>query len=174
MSTPPQDQTSQPQGQGGSPQQKTEAAFTQEQLNAILAEDRRKNAAKYSDYETLKQKAAERDALEEASKSEMQKAIDRAAAAEKERDALKAAEAARQEREAKATQAKAWIEAAAKKYRVPADAIRGNTEEEINAHAEALSALVPPKGYVPNEGERPPGDGTSELRDFTRQLFSKE
>ena len=91
-----------------------------------------------------------------------------------ERDALKAAEAARQEREAQATQAKAWIEAAAKKHRIPADAIRGNTEEEINAHAEALSALVPPKGYVPNEGERPSGDGTSELRDFTRQLFSKE
>lgn len=112
--------------------------------------------------------------LEEASKSELQKALDRTAKAEKERDDLKAADQARQERETHAEQVKKWAEAAAKKTGVPAEALKGDTEEEIKAHADLLASLMPRKGYVANEGERPKGDGTSELRGFTRQLFNPD
>ena len=109
--------------------------------------------------------------LEEASKSDVQKALDRAVKAEKERDDLKAAEQARKDQADHDEQVKKWAEAAAKKTGVPANALKGNTEEEIKAHAELLASLMPRKGYVPNEGERPQGDGNSELRSFTRQLF---
>ncbi len=146
--------------------------FTQDEVNAFLAEDRRKSAARYADYDALKTKADEYDKAQEAAKTELQKAIDRAAAAEKERDDLKAADKARIDREAHEADKKKWAEAAAKKLGIPADAIKGETEEEIKGHAEQLAKLLPRKGHVPREGELPAGEGNSELREFTRQLFN--
>lgn len=160
-------------GDGGEPPSPGEKSFTQAELNAILAEDRRKTAARYGDYDDLKAKAAQFDQAEQANKSELQKALDRATAAEKERDDLKAADKTRQDREAHAAQVKAWTEAAAKKTGVPADAIKGATEDEIKAHAAQLAGLLPRKGYVPTEGNPPAGDGNSEMRAFAQQLFNK-
>lgn len=168
-STPPEGGGDDGHGADGSP-----TTFTQEQVNAFLAEDRRKNAARFADYDDLKAKASEYDKAQEASKTELQKAIDRAAAAEKERDDLKAAEKARIDKEAHEADRKKWREAAAKKHGIPADVIQGNTEDEIGAHAEQLAKLLPRKGHVPREGELPAGDGKSELREFARQLFNND
>ena len=158
-------------GSDGAPP--SDRTFSQSELNAILAEDRRKTAGKFADYDDLKAKAAQYDQAEQANKSELQKALDRATAAEKERDDLKAANKDREDREAHASQIKTWAEAAAKKTGVPADAIKGNTEDEIKAHAATLAGLLPRKGHVPTEGTQPVGDGNSELRAFTQQLFGK-
>lgn len=150
----------------------TPRTFTQDELNAILAEDRRKTAARYADYDDLKAAKAKLDQVEDAAKTELQKAVDRATAAETERDALKQAETDRQAADAHATQVKTWTDAAAKKNGIPADAIKGATEEEIFAHAKQLAALLPRTASAPREGELPKEDGNSELRGIVRQLFN--
>lgn len=65
--------------------------LTQAQLDAIIEERAlRETRSKFADYETLKQKAAQFDQAEEANKTELQKAVDRA---EKAEEAAKAANA---------------------------------------------------------------------------------
>lgn len=53
-----------------------ERTFTQSELDAIVADRLKRDRAKYADYEQLKDKAAEYDRLSEASKSELQKAVE--------------------------------------------------------------------------------------------------
>ena len=60
-----------------------EKTFTQDEMNAIVSERLGRLKAKYADYDELKAKAARFDEAEEASKSELQKAVE-------ERDRLKA------------------------------------------------------------------------------------
>ena len=60
-----------------------ERTFTQSEMDAIIGERLKRDRAKYADYEELKAKAAKFDEAEEASKSELQKAVE-------ERDSLKA------------------------------------------------------------------------------------
>jgi hypothetical protein len=77
-----------------------ERTFTQAEMDAIIGERLKRDRAKYADYDELKAKAAKYDEAEEASKSELQKAVE-------ERDRLKAeldkrdAERARAEKVAK-------------------------------------------------------------------------
>lgn len=52
--------------------------FTQDQVNTILAEHKRKVRDQFADYEDLKQKAAAHDAALEAAKTEQEKAVDAA------------------------------------------------------------------------------------------------
>lgn len=104
--------------------------------------------------------AQERDALKAAadqSKSETQKLTERLAALEAENEAAKAKE-----------QVQAWAKEIVKDSKVPADALRGSTEEELRAHFEQLKGLIgdqsaggegQKKGatapYVPNAGQAP-------------------
>lgn len=83
--TDPQTGSGTPAGDGGSP----EKTLTQSQVDAIVQDRVQRERAKYSDYDELKAKASKVDQLEEAQKTELQKAIDRAEAAERERDSLK-------------------------------------------------------------------------------------
>lgn len=50
-----------------------ERTFTQTELNAIIEDRLRRERAKYTDYESLKEKAQKFDAAEEANKTELQK-----------------------------------------------------------------------------------------------------
>lgn len=93
--------------------------------------------------------------IEEASKTELQKAQERADAAEK-----RAAEFESRDQRAK------WAADIVKDSKVPASALRGATEDELKAHFEELKALIPaeeaPKPgavgpYVPIEGSNPTG-----------------
>ena len=78
----------------------TERTFTQAELDAIVGDRLKRERAKYADYDEFKAKAAKYDEAEEASKSELQKAVE-------ERDKYKAeleklaAEAKRAEKVAK-------------------------------------------------------------------------
>lgn len=74
-------------GGGTQPAQGEERTFTQAELEAILKQrlDERKN--KYADYDDLKAKAQKLAEIEEANKSELEKAKDAADKAKKERDA---------------------------------------------------------------------------------------
>lgn len=122
-------------------------------------EQRAKDAnAKLKELEPVAAKAVE---LEEASKSELQKAQERAEAAER---AL-----------ADATVAAARAEVAAAKG-VPVALLSGDTREALEASADALLAFrdeTARKGnYAPNEGRTSNIDKGGELREFTRNLFA--
>ena len=122
-------------------------------------EQRAKDAnAKLKELEPVAAKAVE---LEEASKSELQKAQERAEAAER---AL-----------ADATVAAVRAEVAAAKG-VPVALLSGDTREALEASADALLAFrdeTARKGnYAPNEGRTSNIDKGGELREFTRNLFA--
>jgi hypothetical protein len=106
--------------------------FTQEQVNALIATEKRKFGDKYADYDDIKAKATQFDELEQSSKTELQKAIDRATAAETKAAALEAKE-----------QVAGWAKDIVKDSLVPASALRGNTREELEAHFKDLEALIP-------------------------------
>ncbi|MBQ3301621.1 MAG: DUF4355 domain-containing protein [Eggerthellaceae bacterium] len=119
--------------------------FTQADLDSAINErlknERKKHAqelAKYSDYEDLKAKAGKYDELEEAKKSELEKANDTAQAA------IKRAEEA--EAKAAALEAKAAHEALVAKVAseedVPANLLTGADEDELRASAQALKAYI--------------------------------
>lgn len=101
--------------------------FTQEEVNGLLAKEKREMQAKYQDYDKYKAAYEEAQAKADADKSELQKALDAQAEAEARAAAL----------QAEKDQAE-WIAAASKATGVPAAAIHGSTEDEVNACAESL------------------------------------
>ena len=127
---------------------------TQDELNRIIADRVSRERAKFADYSDLKTKATAHDAYVEAQKTELQKATDRAVAAE----------AKVQGFETEKTAAALRTEVS-KATGVPVDALRGNTKEELEAHAATLKALIAPTDgrrpavgpYVPPEGSAPSG-----------------
>ena len=104
-------------------EQKEPQTFTQEDVNRIVA----KRVSKYSDYEELKEKAAKFDAAEEASKTELQKAQEKAAALEAELENRKKADALRVMREE-----------VSKETGVPAALLTGATEDECRSQANGI------------------------------------
>ena len=125
--------------------------FSQEDVNRIIA----KRVAKYSDYETLKEKAAKFDEQVEASKSDLQKATERADSLQAELDAMKKAEELRTLRD----------EVASSKG-VPANLLTGSTREECEAQADLLLNWAKPNSYpkVPDGGE-PVGNAKKSTRE---------
>jgi DNA-binding transcriptional MerR regulator len=67
-------ETADGQDAGDNEQPNSGRTFTQEDLNRFLAEDRRKNAAKYADYEQIKSALAEYKAAEDKNLSEAEQA----------------------------------------------------------------------------------------------------
>lgn len=118
--------------------------FTQEQVDKIVQE--RLARAKQSvpdDYEALKAKAAKLDELEEANKSEYEKLNEKYAALEKEHSAL-----------VHDNERRAWAAQVAKEKGVPASILRGDTLEEMQAHAQAiLDSGLSHYGSNPDNGE---------------------
>ena len=100
--------------------------FTQEQVNALLAEQKRKTGEKFADYTDLKAKAEQYDALQEQNKTELQRVAERAEAAER-----RAVEA-----ESRALKADVAIAKG-----VPLALLVGATKEELEASADALLAF---------------------------------
>ena len=132
-----------------------EAITSQEQLDKVLSKRLERERAKYSDYEELKQKAAE--AAD--SRSEVEKLHDRVKELEQERhqSAIEAAKAK-----------------AASEYGVPADLLVGDDTDAIEAHAKRLSEYVaaqaPSTGaYVKNVGR---DDAESSAESYARRMLS--
>lgn len=123
---------------------KQERTFTQSEVNAMMA----KRVSKYSDYETLKEKAAKFDASEEAGKTELQKAQDKAKSIQEKYDALV------KENEVRATRTKV-----AQETGVPANLLTADTEEACKAQAASIMDFVKSQGgaytypSIPDSGE---------------------
>ena len=139
--------------------------FTQDEVNAIVGKRLAEEKGKYSDYEDLKAKAAKYDEAEEASKSELQKAMERANNLEAELNGLKKNEAVRQTREKIANETG-----------IPAHLLTGETEEDCKAQAEAIKAFAQPSGYpqVKDGGEVPKitsGNAKADFAEFISTVF---
>ena len=120
-----------PQGEGANENPAMEGSqpktFTQEEVNALMGKTRKEERAKFANYDDYKAAAEKLKQIEEKDKTDLQKATERA----------EAAEAKLAEREAADAIAKAAREVA-KATGVPVEALRGTTREEIEAHAEVL------------------------------------
>lgn len=112
--------------------EKSGRVFTQEQVNTLLAEQKRRQAEKFADYDELKAKAAQFDDATQAAKSDLERAIERA---EKAEQAVQDANTRLAERDHQILVA----EVAAEKQ-VPAGHLTGSTREELVASADALLA----------------------------------
>lgn len=105
----------------------TERTFTQAELDGIVAERLKRERAKYEGFEDFKAKAAKLDEIEEANKSELQKATDRASALESELNALK------KEAEVRTIRDKVSADTG-----VPATLLTADTAEGCEAQAKAI------------------------------------
>jgi hypothetical protein len=113
-------------------QQEQPKTFTQDEVNRIVAERLKRH--KPDDYEALKEKAAKLDELEEANKSELEKAQAAYQSAQKELDELKARAAISETRSRVAAETG-----------IPAELITGDTEDSMRAQAEAIAAYTESK-----------------------------
>lgn len=127
--------------QSAEAEQKT---FTQEEVNSIVAERLGRDRQKYADYDELKQKAAEFDKMQEANKTELQKATERADNLEKELAGIK-----------KANEVRDIRSKISKETGVPVELLTADTEEECKSLAEAINTYAKPQAYpsVPDGGE---------------------
>lgn len=73
----------------GAPAENAERTFTQSELDAIVRDRLRRERDKYADYADLQTKAKAYDEAQEAAKSELQKAVERAERAEAELTTMK-------------------------------------------------------------------------------------
>lgn len=137
-----------------------EKTFTQEEMNSLLAKQKREMQAKYKDFDVYKQAYEEQQQKADAEKSELQKALDAKAEAEAKANAL----------QAEKDQA-AWKTAASKATGVPIEALHGSTEDEVNACAESLKGyFTKPSAPLVNTGN-PSGDETDTSGDPLRDLI---
>jgi DNA-nicking Smr family endonuclease len=116
--------------EGGQANEKT---FTQSELDKIVQDRVREERSKLDEY---KAKAAKFDEMEEASKTELQKATEKAEKLEAELKGLKEAEAI-----------KTMKDGVAAKTGVPAALLHGKTEEECKEEAKAIIEFAKSYGY---------------------------
>lgn len=134
--------------------------FTQDEVNAIVGKRLAEEKSKFADYEEIKAKAAKFDEAEEANKSELQKAVERANNLEAELNGLKKTEEVRQTREKIATETG-----------IPAHLLTGDTEEACKAQAEAIKAFATPNyPKVKDGGEVPKTSSGNAKTDFAEYL----
>lgn len=130
---------------------------TQDELNRIVAERVARERSKYADYSDLKAKAAKFDEIDAQSKSEIEKATERAAAVERERD--------------EATARLNRLEVALEKGLSPSQAKRlvGGTREELEADADELLKDLgdsnKPRSPKPDPNQGRSGGGTASTAD---------
>ena len=136
-----------------------EKTFTQAELDSIIADRLKREREKYSEYESLREKAARLDEIEEASKTELQKATERAEKLESELTQLKRAEEIRQIRDKVASETG-----------VPANLLNGETEEACKDQACAILSFKSASAYpaIKDSGEVP-----SAVKGTTKQQFAE-
>ena len=113
--------------------QTEEKTFSQDEVNSIVAERLAREKAKYEGFEELKAKAEKYDQLEEANKSELQKASERVASLEAQLDALN-----------KAKEVEAMRDKVATEIGVPVKLLTADTEEACIEQANAIKEYATP------------------------------
>ena len=139
-------------------EQQTERTFTQAEVNAIIADRLNRERTKYADYDSLKSKAQQFDAAQEADKSELQKATEKAASLQAQVDSLTKANTLRDLRTKVSTETG-----------VPADLLTGDTEEACKAQAAAILKFAKPSGYP---SVKDGGDPAKKPSGSTRDQFA--
>lgn len=133
---------------GATPPAKTfEPITTQDDLNKIIGDRVQRVKSQYADYDALKQKAEQFDQLQDAGKTDQQRAADQAAQFEATKSDLEARLQAKDLEILRLT--------VAHTKGVPAHRINGTTEAELTADADRylgeLGGARKP-GYVPSQG----------------------
>lgn len=147
-------------------QEQQTKTLTQDQVNALLAKQKREMAEKFADYDDLRAKASKLDEIEQASRSELQKLLD-------ENTTLKT----RVESFEREKQVAAWAAEITKDSGIPPEALRGNTKEELEQHFTVLSSLVPKqqqKRHVVPPGTPSGGQTGSRAAAALRQMRGTE
>ena len=129
----------------------TPKTFTQDEVNAIIKK-------RFPDYKTLEQKAKKFDELEEASKSELQKATEKVTQLENELNGMK-----------KAQEISGIRSAVAKELGIPSELLTADTKEDCEAQAKALLAFAGKKTYP---SVRDSGEVSGQIKRSTRQQFA--
>ena len=137
--------------------QEQEKTFTQAELDAIVGDRLKRERAKYEGFDAYKAKAEKLDAIEEQSKTELEKATEKANALQAEHDQLKRADEIRSVREKIAAETG-----------VPASLLTAETEEDCTAQAQALMAWAKPSYPAVKDG----GEVTGTSKRTTRQQFA--
>lgn len=138
--------------------------FTQDEVNAIVGERLKRESAKYADYDALKEKATKFDEIQEANKTELEKANEKAASLEKELADIR-----------KSNEIRDMREKVAKETGVPADLLTGETEEECKAFAEKLNAYKKPESYPSvKDGGEVGGTAKKTTRDQFKEWLDKQ
>lgn len=128
------------------------ATFTQDDVNRIVQERLVREREKFQGFDDYKA-AAERLEAVEAEKAQLAEQV-ATFKAEQERAAL--------------------VADVANAAEVPADALRGTTREELEAHAEVLKSLLKPTGpVIPGQETHPSSVAADPMREFARGLFEK-
>lgn len=112
-------------------QEQTQRTFTQAELDEIVKGRLKKESAKYADYEALKEKASKLDEIEEANKTELQKATERAESLQKQLDEL-----------TKASEVRNIRDKVASDTGVPASLLTADTEDDCRKLAEQILAFA--------------------------------
>lgn len=138
---------------------KEERTFTQDEVNKIVQERIYKDRKDRSDYDEIKAKADKYDALEEASKTELQKATERAEKLEAENLALKKANEVRSIRETVSTETG-----------VPMSLLTGEDEASCREQANGILAFKNPSGYP---SLKDGGETTNRVKPSSKQQFAE-
>jgi hypothetical protein len=146
MTAPESDQqkTDAPSGKSESkPEGKSDAAITQEQMNKLLAAQKRDIESQFSGFDDIKAKAEQFDALTETAKSDMQRLQEQL------QSTTAAFEAEKAEKSTLATQLMRSKISASKGLDADLwDRVTGATEEDITADVEKLVAKFQPPSRV--------------------------
>ena len=137
--------------------QQPERTFTQAEMNAIISDRLSRERSKYADYDDLKAKAQQFDAAQEAGKTELQKANEKAAKLQEQLDSMTKANTLRELRGKVAATTG-----------VPAELLSGDTEESCTAQAQAILKFAQP-GYP---SIRDGGEVRNKPNGSTRQQFA--
>jgi len=141
------------------PDTQPEKTFTQEDVNKIVGDRIAREREKFADYDAIKEKAAKFDEMEEANKSELQKAHEKASALQAELDGMKAAEQIRRIRDE-----------VAKETGVPSNLLTADTKEGCGEQAQAIKAYAESNrpGYP---SVRDSGEATTSTKGTTKEQF---
>lgn len=143
--------------------------FTQDELNAIVGKRLAEEKGKYADYEELKKKAEAFEQAEEAKKSELQKATERADQLQTQLDKMLKADEIRKVREKVAAETG-----------VPAGLLSGEDEDTCKSQAEGILSFATstkPSGYpvIKDGGEvkhtNAPATSEEKFKEWFEQSF---
>ena len=137
----------------------TTKTFTQDEVNAIVAERLSRDRAKFADYDALKEKAGKYDEMQEANKTELEKATEKANALEQELNSLK-----------QANEIQNMRQKVSNETGIPVNLLTASTEDECKAQADAIKAYATPNNSYPKVPDG--GEVGKPLNNSTRQQFA--